>query len=99
MDMAHKLPDGIAHKIPADLQAALLESLEAVAAWEDITPIARNEWVCWVENAKLTETRKRRIERTVAELAEGVRRPCCWAGCIHRTDKAASPSQKWVLGR
>lgn len=86
-------------KMPADLGKALLADKEAVDAWENITPLARNEWICWVENAKLIETRKRRIERTHTELAEGVRRPCCWIGCIHRTDKAISPSVKWALSK
>lgn len=97
--MTKSLSDGIAHKVPADLRKALLASPKAVAAWEDITPIARNEWLCWVENAKLIETRKRRIQRTPAELEEGIRRPCCWVGCVHRTDKEMSATQKWVMSR
>ena len=76
--------DGVAHKIPADLQKALLASDESVAAWSAITPLARNEWICWIENAKLIETRNRRIKRTHDELIEGKRRPCCWPGCLHR---------------
>lgn len=78
------LADGVAHYIPADLRMALITAPQARKAWEDITPLARNEWICWVENAKLIETRKRRIERTRAQLIEGKRRPCCWAGCMHR---------------
>jgi uncharacterized protein YdeI (YjbR/CyaY-like superfamily) len=76
--------DGVAHKMPADLKKALVASEESVAAWSDITPLARNEWICWVENAKLIETRNRRIKRTHDELIEGKRRPCCWPGCLHR---------------
>jgi len=72
------------HKIPEDLRKTLASSPSALIAWQDITPLARNEWICWVENAKHLETRKRRIERTRAELIEGVRRPCCWTGCPHR---------------
>ncbi|MGD9202195.1 MAG: YdeI/OmpD-associated family protein [Chitinispirillia bacterium] len=52
--------------------------------WEDITPLARNEWICWVESTKKFETRKKRIKRVVEELKEGKRRPCCWPGCSHR---------------
>src|SRR5262249_20281416 len=63
-----------------------------LTAWEDITPIARNEWICWVESVKKEETRRDHVERTAAELVEGKRRPCCWIGCIHRTDKPLSPS-------
>lgn len=97
--MTKIVADGIVHKLPADLRKALVSNSEALPLWEDITPLARNEWICWVENAKLIETRNRRIERTVTELIEGIRRPCCWIGCIHRTDKAMSASQKWVIDR
>ena len=90
---------GTVHKMPADLRKALVANAEGLAAWNDITPLARNEWICWVEGAKLIETRQRRVERVPAELAEGKRRPCCWIGCIHRTDKAISPSVQWVLDK
>lgn len=95
--MAQKISEGVVHKLPADLKEALIADAKVLAAWEDITPLARNEFICWVENAKQIETRKRRIERACQELAEGKRRPCCWVGCIHRTDKAVSPSVRWVL--
>jgi len=78
------IPSGTVHTMPADLRVALTADPTALLAWNDITPLARNEWLCWVENAKLIETRNRRIERTHTELAEGVRRPCCWPGCMHR---------------
>ncbi len=78
------IPGGVIHKLPTDLRKALLTNNKALTAWNDITPLARNEWICWVENAKLTETRNRRIKRTHTELAQGKRRPCCWAGCPHR---------------
>ena len=91
--------DGVVHKMPADLRKALVGNADALKAWNDITPLARNEWICWVENAKLIETRRKRIERTHTELAEGKRRPCCWIGCIHRTDKEISPSVKGILAK
>lgn len=94
-----KIATGVVHKVPADLHQALTSSVETLAAWEDITPLARNEWICWVEEAKQPETRKRRVQRTQTELAEGKRRPCCWIGCIHRKDKPMSPSQKYVTGK
>ena len=75
---------GVVHKVPADLRKVLTSIPEAFAAWEDITPLARNEWICWVESAKKSETRNQRIERVCTELMEGKRRPCCWAGCVHR---------------
>ena len=75
---------GVVHRVPADLRKTLTSTPAARAAWEDITPLARNEWICWVESAKKLKTRIHRIERTRGELMEGKRRPCCWAGCIHR---------------
>lgn len=92
-----KISGGIAHKLPADLKQALTSSTKALAAWETISPIARNEWICWVVTVKLPATRKNHVERTIAELSEGKRRPCCWMGCVHRTDKTLSKTQKWIL--
>ncbi len=72
------------HQLPRDLREALIQSDAALAAWKDITPLARNEFICWVEDAKQETTRERRIRRTTEELEEGQRRPCCWPGCSHR---------------
>lgn len=72
------------HKVPGDLRDALIADETALRSWKDITPLARNEFICWVEEAKQVMTRERRIRRTVEELAEGRRRPCCWPGCKHR---------------
>jgi uncharacterized protein YdeI (YjbR/CyaY-like superfamily) len=82
-----EIAGGVVHRLPADLRKELISSPKALAAWEDITPLARNEWICWVTTVKREETRKDHIERTITELNEGIRRPCCWVGCIHRTDK------------
>lgn len=90
---------GTVHKLPTDLRRALGADRKTLALWEDITPLARNEYICWVGNAKLIETRKRRVQRTCEELLEGKRRPCCWVGCTHRTDKPLSPSAQWVLSK
>lgn len=91
------ISSGVAHKVPADLRKTLTSDPAALAKWEDITPLSRNEWICWVENAKLLETRSRRIARVSSELKEGIRRPCCWLGCIHRQDKRVSPSVQAIL--
>ncbi len=72
------------HRLPPDLREALTANSTALAAWKGITPLARNEFICWVEHAKQATTRKRRIRRTQEELEEGIRRPCCWPGCKHR---------------
>jgi uncharacterized protein YdeI (YjbR/CyaY-like superfamily) len=79
-----KIAGGVVHKLPKDLETALVKDATALAKWEDLTPLGRNEFICWVENAKHLETRSRRIRRTCEELLEGKRRPCCWVGCIHR---------------
>lgn len=94
-----EIAGGVAHELPADLRQALASAPKALAAWEDITPLARNEWICWNVTVKQPETRKNHIKRTVTELQEGKRRPCCWIGCIHRTDKPISPSVKWALDK
>ena len=83
--MAQKeIAPGAVHKVPEDLRKTLTSNPKALAAWEDITPLARNEWICWIESAKKPETRSRRIERTRTGLVDGKRRPCCWPGCPHR---------------
>ena len=94
-----KIAGGTAHKLPTDLKQALLATLKAQAAWASLTPLARNEWICWNISVKQPETRKKHIYRTIAELQAGKRRPCCWIGCIHRTDKPISPSVQWVLNK
>jgi uncharacterized protein YdeI (YjbR/CyaY-like superfamily) len=94
-----EIADGTVHKMPADLQKALASAPAARAAWARITPLARNEWICWSITVKQAATRKNHIKRTVTELQEGKRRPCCWIGCIHRTDKPISPSVQWALSR
>lgn len=87
--MTDPLPAGTVHALPADLAAALGE---VAAAWRALTPLTRNEFICWIEDAKRPATRAQRIARTVGEIAAGKRRPCCWPGCIHRDDK---PPGRW----
>lgn len=75
---------GVVHALPADLRDRLVSDAAALAKWEDITPLARNEWICWIESVKRPETRRAHVERTCSELKAGKRRPCCWPGCPHR---------------
>jgi hypothetical protein len=82
--MTPAVPGGVVHELPADLRAALVANPTALQAWNDITPLARNEFICWLEDAKQQKTRERRIRRAQEELEEGQRRPCCWPGCTHR---------------
>jgi len=86
---------GPLHEIPADLSEALASDATTQAAWEDLTPLARNEWICWVISAKQEATRSRRIQRAVEDLQAGKRRPCCWPGCPHRRPSA----KKWFEKR
>ncbi len=80
----NRVSNGVVHTVPADLRAALVSDSVVHTAWEDITPLARNEWICWVLDAKKLETRQHRIEVGLSKLRGGMRRPCCWAGCSHR---------------
>jgi bacteriocin resistance YdeI/OmpD-like protein len=97
--MPKKISGGVAHALPPDLKKALAADPKALMKWEDITPLARNEWICWTISVKSPEKRQEHIDRVRSELKEGMRRPCCWAGCMHRKDKPLSPSQKFMLGR
>jgi uncharacterized protein YdeI (YjbR/CyaY-like superfamily) len=85
MKMAQKLATGVVHEIPSDLKKALTSDKIVVEKWNDLTPLARNEWICWTTSVKKPETRLEHIRRVCSQLKEGKRRPCCWLGCSHRT--------------
>ncbi|QQG41849.1 MAG: YdeI/OmpD-associated family protein [Candidatus Woesebacteria bacterium] len=91
--------NGVVHNVPADLRNALVVDRKAVVIWDGLTPLARNEWICWVISVKKEETRNEHVKRTISELKTGKRRPCCWLGCIHRTDKRLSPSVRGILNK
>jgi len=66
-------------EVPSDLRKALaVAALKARAAWADITPIARRDWIHWITSAKQAETRARRIKNACSMLSNGKRRPCCF---------------------
>ncbi len=88
---------GTVHEAGPDLEAAIRSDAGVHALWDALTALGRNEFICWVDDAKQSATRRRRIIRTGEELLEGKKRPCCWVGCIHRTDKAPSRWQQAVL--
>ena len=96
---SREISGGVVHELPADLRKVLSGDAAALAAWEDLTPLARNEWICWTISVKKPETRRQHVDRVRSELKEGVRRPCCWIGCIHRTDKSISPSVQGILSK
>ncbi len=82
--MNKKISNGTVHKTPNDIQDILISKPKFLEIWENITPLSRNEWICWIESAKKLETRDRRIKIMLDKLSKGERRPCCWAGCPHR---------------
>ena len=84
MTLEQAIEGGVVHELPGDFEVALRLDLEALRTWQDITPLARNEWICWIQSAKKAETRRKRISWGCSSLREGKRRPCCWPGCGHR---------------
>lgn len=95
--MTPTVAHGTVHEAPEDLQAPLAAEASLLALWDGLTPLGRNEFICWILDAKKPATRAHRIQRTQDGLREGKKRPCCWAGCIHRTDKAPGRWQQAVL--
>lgn len=87
-----KISEGVVHKVPEDLKKVILNSKEILEKWESLTPLARNEWICWVTSVKKKETREEHIRRMCEDLLNKKRRPCCWPGCSHRKKK--NPQQK-----
>ena len=77
--------------MPVDLQAVLQADSLLQTKWDSLTPLARNEWICWMTSAKKQETRDKRRARLQEDLLGGKRRPCCWPGCPHRRESA----RKW----
>jgi uncharacterized protein YdeI (YjbR/CyaY-like superfamily) len=89
--MVKKIADGIFHELPNDIEDVLISNEQLIAKWNSLTPIQRNEWICWVTIVKKTETRTEHINRMLKELEQGKKQPCCWPGCPHRRPNA----QKW----
>ncbi len=82
--MTRRVATGVVHRVPTDLRKALLSSQTILNAWNNLTPLARNEWICWTASVKKQETRMHHIERVQNDMQAGKRRPCCWPGCPHR---------------
>jgi hypothetical protein len=82
---------GILHEVTEDINQALQENLNLLEKWNNLTPIQRNEWICWITIVKRPETRLNHIRRMLEEMQTGHKTPCCWPGCPHRNPKA----QKW----
>ncbi len=89
--MTTNILNGVLHEVPDDMLKALMSNMAIVEKWNKLTPIQRNEWICWVTIVKKSETRAEHIDRMIQQLNDGKRQPCCWPGCPHRKPNA----QKW----
>ena len=78
MNKRNPKPAGEEPRVPTDLRKALAATPKAKTQWRDLTPIARRDFISWIDSAKQPETRRRRIERAGSMLAAGKRRPCCY---------------------
>ena len=74
---------GVVHEVPEDLKLLLMSNLDLLAKWNNLTPLARNEWICWITMVKKSETRKEHLVRLSEDILNGKHRPCCWPGCPH----------------
>lgn len=82
---------GVVHRVPKDMKDILLANSDVLNTWNELTPLSRNEWICYVTIVKKAETKKEHLVRLCQDLRKGKRRPCCWPGCPHRRPSAA----KW----
>ena len=80
--------------VPTDLRKALAADPAVAALWKNLTPIARRDFMSWINSAKQQETRKSRIERTGSMLTAGKRRPCCYAVVPMNLYKALASNTK-----
>ena len=84
----HNIATGVVHDVPKDIKETLLANPDLLETWNGLTPLARNEWICWTTIVKKEETRQKHLVRLCEDLRKGKRRPCCWPGCPHRNEKA-----------
>ena len=83
--MAKKdIATGMVHKVPTDLRKTLTSDPKALTAWKDITPLARNEWICWIESAKKPETKNRRPRKSAQGAYRRKAPALLLAQCPHR---------------
>src|SRR5947208_15186246 len=75
-------------RVPTDLGKALAATPTAKVQWNDLTPIARRDFITWIDSAKQPETRRRRSEKACSMLAAGKRRPCCYSTASSNVHKA-----------
>ena len=89
--MAIKNIKDFRHRMPTSLKAMLDKNKDLKDIWTKLTPLAQNEWMCYVTTGKQQATKKEHLRRLQEDLRKGKRRPCCWPGCPHRRPNAA----KW----
>lgn len=76
------------------MRRALLATPAVTTAWNSLTPLARNEWICWATSVRQEKTRAEHIMRLTHDITHGKRRPCCWPGCPHREKGQVSRARK-----
>lgn len=87
---------GVVHEVPDDLCKVIVSKKSVKEMWEGLTPLARNEWICWVISNKKPETRVNHLKRVPEDLLKGKRRPCCWVGCMHREKNLSQATNQVV---
>ncbi|MDD4685657.1 MAG: YdeI/OmpD-associated family protein [Bacteroidales bacterium] len=85
---------GVVHDVPDDLSSALVSKPELLKKWNNLSPLARNEWICWTISVRKPETRIEHINRLCVDILKGKKRPCCFPGCPHRKDSTNNDSNK-----
>jgi len=83
-----KIEEGVVHTVPDDISAVLTSNDELLQKWNALTPLARNEWICWTTIVKQEKTRAEHVKRLAEDILDGKKRPCCWPGCPHRRPSA-----------
>lgn len=86
--MSTEIAGGVVHEVPDDMTKVFKANKELLTRWNGLTPIQRNEWICWVTIVKKAETRAEHITRLKEDILDGKRSPCCWPGCPHRRPSA-----------
>lgn len=89
--MATKDTKDFRHQMPSPLKLVLAKHKDLQEIWDKLTPLAQNEWICYVTTGKQESTKQEHLRRTQEDLRKGKKRPCCWPGCPHRRTNAA----KW----
>ena len=87
--------ENLPHQITSDIQEKLDNNLQLAKTWSNLTPLSKNEWICWVTFFKKPETRLEHLGRLEEELLKGKKRPCCWQGCPHRL---SHPKKTYTAG-